>query len=826
VARGGAWARWTRLLDVAGAALTAVLTFLAVPAVLVLVVGNPLSGGLGHTWQPASRDALCVLVAAAWVAWAVCCAQLVRAVVLRVRRGEVGVRAGASMMDRIAARIALGVVAVTTLGVPVVLSSGAGATTPAAAHVGVPTTPAGRTAGRATLPASPAARAYFVQPGDTLWTIADTHEGDGADWTSLAVLNLGRDMDDGTRFVDPDHLRPGWRLGLPPAGGDRSSDAALKDRRPARGALPDHLPELVALGVGSLACAALARRTRRRREHCRLADLPELPPPLSDGAIDAATLLNRFDRVPALDSFEAANCLLGRVLHEREAPVPDMQAVCVGPAGVTFLLVSPDLDAPPGFTSTEDGAAWRVDHHSLRDPAPFRPHLPVVLPVGDDDEGTWLIPLGPGGVLPLLGESGPMLWQTARSVQESWSWADQVLVTDDPDEPARALSQPAATGPATTPPVLFFGDPTHLSREVADQTAVVTTAAVAATGVTVLVDRHGASIHPVGRLVRPHVFTGALGAHVEELVARPQGPSDHPATADRSPVAPSARATRSEVTGPAALFPGPIDVRLLTTTPRLDGLAGDLPANRARRAVELVAYLALHHPDVVTSDRLRTRVLGSSDADAAAKTLFNTAYAARRAMGVDDKGDPLFPGASRTGLYHVSPLVTVDVHRAVALADEGRACADSTLAMAHFRTALELVEGEPLANALAGYSWWEAEGHGGRIAAVLVDAACRLAALAVEAELFDLARLGLEKARLVEPYSEGLSRAAMQVAAAEGDADRLRREWMECQRRVDALDPGSSPSPRTENLYGELARRVSVDHRTGRVERYAPAAND
>jgi hypothetical protein len=41
--------------------------------------------------------------------------------------------------------------------------------------------------------------------------------------------------------------------------------------------------------------------------------------------------------------------------------------------------------------------------------------------------------------------------------------------------------------------------------------------------------------------------------------------------------------------------------------------------NRARRAVELVAYLALHLPDVITSDRLRTPVLGSSDSDAASK---------------------------------------------------------------------------------------------------------------------------------------------------------------------------------------------------------------
>jgi DNA-binding SARP family transcriptional activator len=245
-------------------------------------------------------------------------------------------------------------------------------------------------------------------------------------------------------------------------------------------------------------------------------------------------------------------------------------------------------------------------------------------------------------------------------------------------------------------------------------------------------------------------------------------------------------------------------------SPRLDGLCEDLPPNRVRRAVELVAYLALHHPDVITGDRLRTRVLGSADADAAAKTLFNTAHAARRAMGLDDNGDALFPAGSRTGLYQLSPAVTVDVLRAAELARLAKASAEPDLAIAYARAALELVEGEPLANALAGYTWWEAEGHAGRIAAVLVDAARSIVALAPDRGLFELARWALGRARLVAPYSEALSRAAMELAAAEGDAERLRLEWRDCQRMVDELDPGGSPSPRTETLYGELRRRMLV----------------
>ena len=118
-----------RAADVAGALAAALLVFTAVPAVLVFAVGNPLSGGVGHDWSPLARDALCVLTLAAWIAWAACCAQLLRSVVDRVRRGEAGTRPS-SLADWLAGRIALGVLAVTSVGAPVAVSSGAGAVAP------------------------------------------------------------------------------------------------------------------------------------------------------------------------------------------------------------------------------------------------------------------------------------------------------------------------------------------------------------------------------------------------------------------------------------------------------------------------------------------------------------------------------------------------------------------------------------------------------------------------------------------------------------------------------------------------------------------------
>ena len=118
------------------------------------------------------------------------------------------------------------------------------------------------------------------------------------------------------------------------------------------------------------------------------------------------------------------------------------------------------------------------------------------MPIGDDDEGTWLVALGPGDVLPVLGESAPSLLRAARAALGSWAWSDLVVVTDDPGHPACDPLRP---------PTLFFGDPGSLAPEVARHVAVVTTAPVAASDLTVLVDRQAATLHPVGRVLRPHL---------------------------------------------------------------------------------------------------------------------------------------------------------------------------------------------------------------------------------------------------------------------------------------------------------------------------------
>ncbi|MGO9457275.1 MAG: LysM peptidoglycan-binding domain-containing protein, partial [Acidimicrobiales bacterium] len=886
--------------ELARGAAAAVVVFGAVPAVLIVLVGLPFPHRWGHAEVVSAHGLFDLLAVVAWVAWAACCWQLLCSVARLVRRRDATAPADARLPEWLATRIAAAVLAVVALGGGLSASSGAVARrAPAITSTVTSSAPVGTDVdlsapGSASPPPGAAsmdspASVYTVAAGDTLWSIAEQRYGDGGDWTVIAQANLGRLMADGSRFVDPSLILPGWVLSLPtlgaggPTGAGTSAvpgvatEAAATDppvsaapapsaqptrARPAAGAqrsaathagravtrpvAPGHraskgsghggrgpspvpLPELAALGLGTLAAAALARRARRARHLASLARREgEVPAAVPERAARAGTLLAPFLGAPVLDRLELADHHLGAGLAGTDpAARPSARLVLVGPAGVEVHLAAPVGWAPEGWTLADE-RTWLLppaaDTAALaEESAAHGPWLPLLVPAGDDERGAWLVPLAPGQVLPVIGPESGAMAAAMHEVARSWSWAEGLVVTDDPDEAERA------SGPGGTEGhLLFFGDPDLLSPAARDRAAVVTTRSVPASDLTVVIDARAASLHPLGLTLRPSLLRPAEQAAIAELVeppVRPDGAASGDPHADghrppRPRSSPRALAARVEVTVDAGQFPlarvdeaveaveaveasgadggAGAEVRLLTALPRIDGLAAPLDPKRARRATEVVAYLALHQPDPVTSDRLRTRVLGSADADAASKTLFNTVGAARRAMGRGPDGQPLLPPASKSGHYRLSPLVTTDVARIEELVAEADAADDEEESIALLRAALGLVEGEPLAGALAGYGWWAAEGHERRIAATVVDAACRLARLAADHGYLDLARWGLERARLVEPYSELLSRAAMRVAAVAGDAERLRRVWGVCPRRVDEIDPRGRPAEATE----------------------------
>jgi DNA-binding SARP family transcriptional activator len=82
---------------------------------------------------------------------------------------------------------------------------------------------------------------YTVRPRDSLWKLAERHLGDGLRWRELWELNRDLPQPDGRSLRDPDLLRPGWLLRLPPDAVDLDGVEAVP---PPPVVSPDHPPDL------------------------------------------------------------------------------------------------------------------------------------------------------------------------------------------------------------------------------------------------------------------------------------------------------------------------------------------------------------------------------------------------------------------------------------------------------------------------------------------------------------------------------------------------------------------------------------------------------
>ena len=454
MAEGGPARGLQRLSDVLGAALAALLAFTAVPAVLVVVVGDPLAGGLGHASPLLTREGARRPDGGgvAGLGRVLCAAPARRRRARAARPCRCGLRrVGPRPRGRAHCR---GRVGPDDAGRPV-----------------------GRLVG---------CRRSGCRSPDRHLRLSRRQRQRIRQRVTLARVHIELRRATGRHLVVDRRCPPGRRCGLDV---DRRPQP-----RPRRGQRRRASSTPTTSGpAGTCACPARANAARRL-DASRSASCPRICPSwwrsawarspaphwpaapgagaawsiswttsarstlLSERAIDTAALLDRFHGVPALAAFEKANCLLGAVVHERVgARPPVVRAICVGPSGVTFWLAQPEPDAPDGFAPVAGGAAWLVEHSRLVHVDVFYPFVPVALPVGDDDEGTWLVTLGPGDVLPVLGESAPALCRAARSALESWTWSDIVTVADDPADPR--LADRAAPDPMTSDPCVFFGQP-------------------------------------------------------------------------------------------------------------------------------------------------------------------------------------------------------------------------------------------------------------------------------------------------------------------------------------------------------------------------------
>ena len=71
-----------------------------------------------------------------------------------------------------------------------------------------------------------------VQPGDTLWGIAETELGDGAKYPELYQASQDVSQPGGMRLTDPDLIQPGWTIEVPGAGAEKAQ-APTPQEKPA-----------------------------------------------------------------------------------------------------------------------------------------------------------------------------------------------------------------------------------------------------------------------------------------------------------------------------------------------------------------------------------------------------------------------------------------------------------------------------------------------------------------------------------------------------------------------------------------------------------------
>ena len=232
-----------------GVASLAALAALLVGLPVLLSSWGRLPGSpSGDWWDRLSDTAVSdttvfvVLTLAAWVAWATFAAAVVVEFVAGIRGLQAPRIAFAGPFQRSARTLVAGVLLMLSLlqsagpsyaSLPRAAAASASTATPVSfgheppqpGHVIAITIAPGGTAADTSTPdgsAPPAipqdtAPVIEVERGDSPWSLAEAHLGDGLRWRELYEINRGLPQPDGRSWTNPELIVPGWQLRLPSA---------------------------------------------------------------------------------------------------------------------------------------------------------------------------------------------------------------------------------------------------------------------------------------------------------------------------------------------------------------------------------------------------------------------------------------------------------------------------------------------------------------------------------------------------------------------------------------------------------------------------------
>src|ERR1035438_10089942 len=252
------------------------------------------------------------------------------------------------------------------------------------------------------------------------------------------------------------------------------------------------LPAVVIGGLGVLAAAVIARSLRRRRRIARITLRPgEMIAASSAPIRNLESALAALVETPAVDWLDLAMRHLTQVSDDHPGSVPPIRLVRVGADGVDLILAEAAGIAPGAFEVAEDGWAWTLpatsDLAALAGASESAAWFSALVPVGEDEDGqTYLAPIEPGTILPVIGPGATEVLAAMATTANSWSWTDHVTVTSDPAS-ATAAAQAGPFDPSVQRDrVLYVGSPSALAPEVRSAIGILTSDDVAGTDLSVL----------------------------------------------------------------------------------------------------------------------------------------------------------------------------------------------------------------------------------------------------------------------------------------------------------------------------------------------------
>jgi MYXO-CTERM domain-containing protein len=725
---------------------------------------------------PWAATATTTLLIVAGFAWGLVVFSLIRGVWAHLHhRGSFD-----SRLNRFAGRIAVAIS--LTFGFAGEVGAGAAVLQPTAQHLAVssPTQVASQATNRSLN------TTYTVRDGDCLWSIAERFYGDGRAFGLILDANFGQVFGRGERFDNPRIIRTGWVLKIPQIE-THATQLAESSQEPASTEQNTHhlgdasinsAPRTPSVTTGSGSKAPRAGEVHATRSAANSLVGAVAPTPDDDhllqtiGALGLGLLAGAF-----------ATRRRRALVDDDDADLPrspDLEAALrLGDLAIQGGLVDAVLAelhnrgqilVHPSGQSAEDG-----EHRS--DVA----SSPVALLLGQHGEHHEVALVKPGTTVSVTGTHRGGLVALQRLLATTWGEEFSGVSTSSP---TFAADHVALQDPRT---VIYFGKVEDLPPNVAERSVIVT----GEEGGSLVVD------------VDEQTTRVGLEAPLSSLSISLELAAEVSVAGDFEPQVEDV--LTSHATAPM--------IRLLTPVPRIDGLAVDLDRKRARRAVELASYLSLNRNHLVTGGQLRTELLGDRERDGSTKSLSNTVSALRRSLGGDAEGNLHLPPATRSGCYGLASSVTSDYEQVLQLLATAEQC-EGDEALALVRAACALIEGRPLSSCVLGFDWFFRDGHERVLARALSKGVTHVLSHAIARGHLDLARLLIQQASLVNPYSETLARGAMSVAAATSDVDQLQQEWNEHLRRLEELEPGLSPSATTEahfwRLHGVCAGTVSA----------------